>query len=234
MPETKNDFMLLAVHTDKEFTYWLQRHAEDGWWLTENKGNTFVFRKLPYDGKRICSYTVSSSVLGVSAEDVFYEYLDDLRKSGWQLLTMGMPESFTDKRRHAFLYEVPREDLPHPEIPLSDPAGQRDLLRAALKKAVSTFVLCLLYAAALICSLVFRRDLLFSGPLGTVFLAMTAVVFLPCLYFSVRAVSLYGKAVRDPETDSSAGDFRCLDRAVLLSYALLIILAAYLILDFIV
>ena len=99
MPETKNDFMLLAVHTDKEFTYWLNRHAEEGWWLKENKGNTFVFIKRPYPGKRICSYTVSSDVLGVSAEEAFYEQQDELRKNGWQLLAMGMPENLTDNRR---------------------------------------------------------------------------------------------------------------------------------------
>ena len=226
--------MLLAVHTDKEFTYWLNRHAEDGWWLAENKGNTFVFKNKPYDGKRICSYTVRSDVLGVSAEDVFYEKLDDLRKSGWQLLTMGMPESFTDKTRHAFLFEVPREDLPHPEIPLSDPAGQRNLLRAALKKAVSTLALCLVYAAVLIYLIVFRPALLFTGVLGTVFLVMTALALIPCVFFAGKAASLYAKAVRDPETDSSAGDFQSLDRAVILSSVMLGILTVYLILDFLI
>ena len=72
--------MLLAVHTDKEFTYWLQRHAEEGWKLKENKGNTFVFTQKPYEGRRICSYTVNSDALGVSAEDAFYELQVDLRK----------------------------------------------------------------------------------------------------------------------------------------------------------
>ena len=33
-------------------------------------------------------------------------------------------EHFIDKIRHVFLIESPREDLPHPEIPLSDPEGQ--------------------------------------------------------------------------------------------------------------
>ena len=229
MPETRNDFMLLAVHTDKEFTLWLQRHAEDGWWLAENKGNTFVFAKKPYAGKRVCSYTVRSSVLGISAEDVFYDRLDDLRKSGWQLLTMGMPENFTDKTRHAFLFESPREGLPHPEIPISDSEGQAALLKAALGKAVSTIALCLFYAAVLICLIIFRPGPLLTGIPGPVFLAMTAMVLLPCVFFSVKAVSLYAKAVRDPETDSSAGDFRCLDRAVILSLIMLGILAAYLI-----
>ena len=234
MPETKTDFMLLAVHTDREFTYWLNRHAEEDWWLKENKGNTFVFIKRPYTGKRICSYTVSSPALGVSAEDVFYERQDELRKNGWNLLVMGMPESFTDKTRHAFLVEAPREDRPRPEIPLSDPEGQTALLRAALQQAVSPLALCLLYAVLLIYLTVFRPALLFSGVLGTVFLAATAVVLLPCLYFSVRAAALYAKAVRDPETDSSAGNFLCLDRAVILSSVMLGILAAYLILDFLI
>ncbi len=231
MPETKKDFMLLAVHTDNEFTSWLQRHAEEGWWLKENRGNTFVFIKKPYAGKRICSYTVSSQVLGVSAEDAFYDHLDDLRKSGWDLLVMGMPEHFIDKTRHAFLAEVSREDLPRPEIPLSDPEGQKALLRAALNKAVSTLALCLIYAAVLIYCAVFHPALLYSGFLGTVFPIMTAAVLLPCVYFSAKAVSLYTKAVRDPESDSSAGDFHCLDRAVFLSSVMLGILAAYLVLD---
>ncbi len=231
MAETRNDFMLLAVHTDREFTYWLQRHAEDGWWLKENRGNTFVFIKKPYSGQRICSYTVRSDTLGVSAEDVFYDRLDGLRKSGWQLLAMGMPENFTDKTRHAFLAEKPREDLPHPEIPLSDPEGQMGLLRAALKKAVSTLALCLLYAAVLIYLILCRPALLFAGMSGTIFLIMTSVVLFPCAYFAAKAASLYGKAVRDPGKDSSAGNFRCLDRAVILSSVMLGILAVYLILD---
>ena len=234
MPETKNDFMLLAVHTDKEFTYWLNRHAEEGWWLKENKGNTFVFIKRPYPGKRICSYTVSSDVLGVSAEDAFYEKQDELLKSGWQLLAMGMPENLTDKTRHAFLVEVLRDDQPRPEIPLSDPDGQTALLRKALRKAVSTIAFCLIYAALLIYFIAFRPALLFSGVLGTVFLITTAIVILPCLYFAVRAAPLYAKAVRDPETDTSGKDFQCLDRAVILNSVILVILAAYLILDFLV
>ena len=224
--------MLLAVHTDKEFTHWLNRHAEEGWWLKENKGNTFVFIKRPYPGKRICSYTVSSDVLGVSAEEAFYEQQDELRKNGWQLLAMGMPENLTDKTRHAFLVEVPRDDQLHPEIPLSDPEGQTALLRKALRKAVSTIAFCLIYAALLIYFIAFRPALLFSGVWGTVFLIATAVILLPCLYFAVKAASLYAKAVRDPETDTAGKDFQCLDRAVILNSVMLVILAAYLIIDF--
>ena len=232
MPETRNDFMLLAVHTDKEFTYWLQRHAEEGWKLKENKGNSFVFIKKTYDGRRICSYTVNSDALGVSAEDAFYDVQDNLRKSGWRLLTMGMPESFTDKTRHAFLVETPREDLPHPELPLSNPEGQLKLLRGALNKAVSTLALCLLYAAVLIYFIAFRPELLLSGLSGKLFLLGTAIVLVPCLYFSIKAVSLYTNAVRNPEFDTSSKDFLCLDKAVILSFIMLVILAAYLILDF--
>lgn len=223
--------MLLAVHTDKEFTQWLQRHAEDGWHMKENKGNTFVFVKKPYDGLRICSYTVRSEVLGVSAEDAFYDLQDDLRKSGWKLLVMGMPENFTDRARHAFLIETPREDLPHPEIPRSDPEGQKALLRSALKKAVSTLALCLLYTAVLIYFITVRPELLFPGMMRTIFLILTAAALFPCLFFSVKAASLYTKAVRDPETDSSSQDFQCLDRAVILSSVMLGILAAFLVLE---
>ena len=224
--------MLLAVHTDKEFTYWLQRHAEEGWKLKENKGNTFVFTQNPYEGRRICSYTVNSDALGVSAEDAFYELQDDLRKSGWRLLTMGMPESLTDRTRHAFLVETPREDLPHPELPLSDPEGQLKLLRGALNKAVSTLALCLLYAAVLIYFITFRPGALLTDIPGKVFLIGTAIILVPCLYFSVNAASLYAKAVRDPAFDTSTKDFQCLDKAVILSFIMLVILAAYLILDF--
>lgn len=231
MSETKKDFMLLAVHTDREFTSWLQSHAEDGWWLNENKGNTFVFSKKPYDGKRVCSFTVNSPRLGESAEDTFYDYLDGLRKRGWDLLTMGMPESFTDRTRHAFLYELPREDLPHPEIPLSDPEGQTALLRKALRKALSTLALCLIYAGVLAFFVLSGRIWQFSGLPVPVFLTLTGVVMLPCIFFSVRAVSLYAKALRDPAADSSAGDFRSLDRAVVLSSVMLAILAVFLILD---
>ena len=223
--------MLLAVHTDREFTRWLQSYAENGWWLKENKGNTFVFTKKPYDGKRVCSFTVNSPRLGESSEDTFYDCLDDLRKGGWDLLTMGIPENFTDSTRHAFLYEMPREDMPHPEIPLSDPAGQMALLRKALIKAVSTLALCLLFAGALAFFVLSGRLQLSDGSLSVIFPVLTAVVMLPCMYFSFRAVSLYSKAVRHPETDSSAEDFHCLDKAVVLSSVMLLILAAYLVLD---
>ena len=147
---------------------------------------------------------------------------------------MGTPESFTDKTRHAFLVENPHEDLPHPELPLSNPEGQLKLLRGALKKAVSTMALCLLYAAVLIYFIAFRPALLLSGIPGKVFLIGTAIVLLPCLYFSVKAASLYAKAVRDPAFDTTSKDFQCLDKAVILSFIMLMILAAYLILDFLI
>ena len=223
--------MLLAVHTDKEFTKWLQRHAEDGWWLRENRGNIFVFIKKPYAGKRICSYTVRSDALNVPAEDAFYDLQDGLRLSGWNLLAMGMPEHFIDKSRHAFLAEAPRDDLPHPEIPLSDPAGQIILLRAALKKALSTLALCLLFATVLIFFPIYRPGQLFTGIPGTVFLALMGAVISVCGFNAVKATSLYAKSLRDPGMDSSDGDFQSLDRAVILSFVMMGIFAVYLILD---
>ena len=48
---------------------------------------------------------------------------------------------------------------------------------------------------------------------------------------SCMAAALYIKAVRVPGTDTSDGDYRCLDRAVILSTLMLVILAVYLILD---
>ena len=106
------------------------------------------------------------------------------------------------------------------------------LQRNALKKAASTLALCLIYAAVLIYLIVSRPVMPFAGVMGTLFLILTAVTFLPCVYFSCRGVSLYAKAIRDPETDSSAGDFLSLDKAVILSSLMLVILAAYLLLDF--
>ena len=97
---------------------------------------------------------------------------------------------------------------------------------------MSTIAFCLIYAALLIYFIAFRPALLFSGVWGTVFLIATAVVLLPCLYFAVRAASLYAKAVRDPETDTAGKDFQCLDRAVILNSVMLVILTAYLIIDF--
>lgn len=231
MSEQKKDFMLLAVHTDKEFTHWLQHHAEEGWWLQENKGNIFVFEKQPYTGRRICSYTVSSRAFGISAEDVFYEELPDLRKNGWDLLAMGMPETLTDRTRHAFLTDIPREDLPVPEIPQSDPDSQAALLRGALRKSASTLALSLIFAGVLIYSFISRKALLFQTAAGPVFAVVSAVLVILCMYFSVRAVFHYGKAVREPFTNITSGNYRCLDKAVVLSSLMLAVLALYLIAD---
>ena len=234
MAETKNDFMLLAVHTDREFTCWLQRHAEEGWWLKENRGNTFVFSKKPWDGTRVCSYTLSSPALGVSAEDTFYELQDVLRKNGWALLTMGMPENFTDKTRHAFLYELPHEGLPAPEIPQSDPEGQSALLRGALKKALSTAALCLIFAGVLVYFILSRSGQLFANIPDTVLLILMAVLIPLCLFYSGKAALLYAKAVRDPETDTTVKGPHDLDRSVILSSVMLGILALYLIVSFLI
>ena len=84
----------------------------------------------------------------------------------------------------------------------------------------------------LIYFITFRPGVLLTGILGTVFLIGTAIILVPCLYFSVKAASLYAKAVRDPVFDTTSKDFQCLDKAVILSFIMLVILAAYLILDF--
>ena len=45
----KTKFILLTRHTDEELTHFLQREAENGWWLIKNNGNRFTFVEKKYE-----------------------------------------------------------------------------------------------------------------------------------------------------------------------------------------
>ena len=228
--DTRKKFLLVGQHTDEEITDFLQREAEAGWWLKENNGNWFVFIKKPYEGRRLCSYSVVSSKLGCSAEDVLYGLLPDLKKSGWGLVCLGNMENIADMRRHVFLCEnepCPENPVPTPE---SEEKCHEDALKRGLLKSISNLLLCVLYLGVLVYASITKADFFASWP-TVVFGITTMLMLVPSLVLSIGAVASALKARRDPDSVIRSGSYRLIDTSVRLIFSMLVVLALFLVVD---
>jgi hypothetical protein len=230
--EKKKEFLLLGQHADDEITDFLQRKAEAGWWLLENNGNEFVFVKRPYEGRRICSYVVSSSNLWSSAEDAFYDLLPGLRKAGWDLICLGKMENIADTRRHAFLCErvaSPADPIP---IPKAEARCREEALKRCLFKSASNLLFCVLYLVVLVYVSI-AKAAFFSRGIPLVFEVVTGLLLCPSLVFSLGAVDSSLKAKNYPEGVIQSGRYWFIDKAVWLTFLMLVILAVFLVFDFV-
>lgn len=226
--ETRRKFLLLGRHADEEITDFLQREAEAGWWLKENDGNEFVFVKKPYEGRRICSYAVSSQNLGSSAEDLLFDLLPDLRKSGWDLVCLGKTESIADTRRHAFLREKEASSADPVPIPQTEARCDEEALRRGLQKSISNLLLCILYLVVLVYALI-AKPAFFSSGISLAFGVVTALMLIPSLAFSFGAVDSSIKAKKDLGSVIRSGRYRLIDKAVRLTFSMLVVLAVFLV-----
>jgi hypothetical protein len=157
MVKRKTEFLLLTCHTDDEITDFLQRNAEENWWLVGNKGNRFEFEARQYQGRRICSYSFFSHDLETSTEEQLRRELPLLRRKGWDMICISGPENVTDSTRHAFLYdEHPNAESPKP-IPKSDNANEARSVRCSRRKSVSNLLICILFLAFALME--YRNDL---------------------------------------------------------------------------
>lgn len=229
--DIRKKFLLLGQHTDEEITDFLQREAKAGWWLKENNGNEFVFVKKPYEGRHICSYVVSSPNLGSSAEDLFYDLLPDLRKAGWDLVCLSKMENLADMRRHAFLCEKMASSTAPVSIPRAEARCTEEALKRGLLKSVSNLLFCVMYLIVLAYALV-TKAAFFSKGISVAFEVVTGLMLCPSLVFSIGAVSSSLKAKKDLAVIIRSGRYRLIDRAVRLTFFMLVVLAVFLVLDF--
>ena len=147
----KTKFILLTRHTDEELTHFLQREAENGWWLIKNNGNRFTFIEKKYEGKRICAYTFFSRGPESSTEVQLGRELPYLRKKGWDQIGVSRAENIVDSRRHAFLYE----EKPTSFFPVTEEDEIKKAEKRSIRKAISNLILNALYFAAAIILLFF-------------------------------------------------------------------------------
>ena len=245
--KTKTGFLLLTRHSDEEITDYLQRNAEDGWWLRRAKGNRFVFERRPYAGKRICAYTFLSRDPDSPTEVQLRHELPILRKQGWDTICIGGPENIADTKRHAFLYEehpctpLQSDDTSGTasqpsqcvQIPKSDSSVSAKSRGRGFRKAMSNLVLCLLYASCL--AFVLGNDLLrvISNNLYLTFTCLLALALAGCLVLSVLAFGSRCKVIakKDDSGEIANKGYRFLDHAARATAAMLVFMVAFLVFD---
>ena len=244
--KTKTGFLLLTRHSDEEITDYLQRNAEEGWWLRRVKGNRFVFERRPYAGKRICAYTFLSRDPDSPTEVQLRHELPILRKQGWDTICIGGPENIADTKRHAFLYEE------HPcsqhdtgtcgttthasqctQIPKADPSVSSKSRGRGFRKALSNLILCLLYVSCL--AFVLGNDLLrvISNNLYLAFTCLLALALAGCLVLSVLAFVSRCKVIakKDDSGEIANKGYRFLDHAARATAVMLVFMVAFLVFD---
>ncbi len=240
--KTKTGFLLLTRHSDEEITDYLQRNAEDGWWLCRVKGNRFVFERKPYAGKRICAYTFLSRDPDSPTEVQLRHELPLLRKQGWDMICIGGPENIADTKRHVFLYEENPKMQSEAEsgmasqavpIPKADSSVSTKSRGRGFRKALSNMVLCLLYVSCL--AFVLGNDLLrvISNNLYLAFACLLALALAGCLVLSVLAFVSRCKvlAKKDDSGEISNKGYRFLDHAARATAAMLVFMVAFLVFD---
>ena len=241
--KTKTGFLLLTRHSDEEITDYLQRNAEDGWWLRRVKGNRFFFERRPYAGKRICAYTFLSRDPDSPTEVQLRHELPILRKQGWDMICIGGPENIADTKRHAFLYEehpcsqhgngTSSEAFQEVQIPKADSSVSSKSRGRGFRKALSNLVLCLLYVSCL--AFVLGNDLLrvISNNLYLAFTFVLAIALAGCLALSVLAFVSRCKvlAKKDDSGEIANKGYRFLDHAARATAAMLAFMVAFLVFD---
>ena len=241
--KTKTGFLLLTRHSDEEITDYLQRNAEDGWWLRRVKGNRFFFERRPYAGKRICAYTFLSRDPDSPTEVQLRHELPILRKQGWDMICIGGPENIADTKRHAFLYEehpcsqhgncTSAETTQEVQIPKADSSVSSKSRGRGFRKALFNLVLCLLYVSCL--AFVLGNDLLrvISNNLYLVFTCVLALALAGCLALSVLAFVSRCKvlAKKDDCGEIANKGYRFLDHAARATAVMLAFMVAFLVFD---
>ena len=139
--EKTSKFLLIKQHTDAEITYVLQKQAQEGWWLSECKGNKFIFSKKAAITEGVCCHTVHAPNFGVIAEDTIEDEKEKWAEAGWEVFCTGALQNVQDSRRQVFLYskDPALEVIEEPE------ESKKSAIKRGLSKGISNLVICLAY-----------------------------------------------------------------------------------------
>lgn len=194
-------FYQVTKHTDNEITLFLQKNREEGLALKKVTGNTFIFEKKPYDGRKVCALTLYRKGHDVSTELQVREELVYLRSKGWDTLAIGKPETLSDSRRHVYLIE----EIVGSEIPKQDEKNEKKAERRGRRKALSNLVLSILLLFVTyflfshsIVKVVSSNFYIFSAVILTLFLLFSFILNL--LSFFERVLMLTKKSYLDIST----------------------------------
>ena len=223
----KTKFILLTRHTDEELTHFLQREAENGWWLIKNNGNRFTFVEKKYEGKRICAYTFFSRGPESSTEVQLGRELPYLRKKGWDQIGVSKAENIVDSRRHAFLYE----EKPTSFFPVTEEDEIKKAEKRSIRKAISNLILNALYLAAAIILLFFDKINLITSlsylSSYLVFLILLAI----SIVLSIKAFIWALRCRKNRRMETEKGNYRFLDYSTLSTSLMLFFLLIVLIIS---
>ncbi len=223
----KVGFILLKCHDDSELTNYLQRKAEEGWWLSCVKGNRFIFERRAYEGRRICSYTFSSREPEIPTEIQLSRYLPQLRKNGWDTICFSGPENLVDNRRHVFLYEE-KKGSPMPKcLDVEDEYA----LKCRKRKVFSNLLLCLLFELFIFIAI--RSDLIriVSSSSYLLFTLLFLISITACLCLSILSLAVHLKDKKERGSALRSGQYRFIDHSTRLISVIIIVAILLMVID---
>lgn len=225
--DRKSSFLLLTCHTDEEITDFLQKKAENGWWLASMRGNRFRFERREHDGRRLCSFSFQASSAETPTEVQLRQELPLLRREGWDMIAISGPEDIADTRRHAFLYE----EHPAASVPKAEGHGNERARKKGRRKSVSNLIVSILYLAFI--SALFSLDAMRITSSDAYMVAFALFLILLCcsLALSIRAVISIIEDVKDHGRYIRKGLYRFIDHSTRMVFLSLIALVCFLAID---
>ena len=220
--ERKREFLLIKQHTDQEITYFLQRQADNGWWLSASKGNWFVFDKKRVPNSRVMCLSVKAPDLGGGAEETIRKEYEEYRKKGWDVFVKGELENLRDSQRHVFLYSTDK----NAKIIPSDEKKMKLVWLSGFIRAMANWAISMIYLSFILFLLtIYGKGLLFWY--GVVIALCTALLFF------TSAVSFFISLAmkKNPKKYMENGGYRLLDYGTRLATLVLILMAILLVLD---
>ena len=154
-------YLLLQFYENAELTQYLVFQAQNGYVLSQIKGNFFTFEKRPaLEQARFSVLTASGNGADVTLDDAVLEQQSIALKQGWQSLCTGGIEALMPARRRMYFYTLDKSVQPLEPDALQDKRTAKSVRRAALRWCVVWLILFLL-DVAFVCS-VFRSGMVFT------------------------------------------------------------------------
>lgn len=213
-------FILIKQHTDSEITHVLKRQAKEGWWLSECKGNKFIFSKKPDINENVCCHTVHAPCFGVVAEDAIDNEKEKWENAGWNIFCEGALQNVQDSRRQVFLFsnDLNLEAIEEPEV------SRNSAIKRGLNKGISNLIICIAYLAATCYGFI-------TGKLETFMAIIAFATGLVSTILGVLSISYSISLKKDYIKACKSGHYYYIDRATIATSIMLGILAVYLVLS---
>lgn len=218
--EKTSKFILIKEHTDSEITHILQKQAKDGWWLSECKGNKFIFSQKTYANENVCCHTVHAPCLGVVSEEVIDKEKDKWANEGWYVFCEGALQNVQDSRRQVFLYSK----NPNSNVIEEPEESKNSAIKRGLNKGFSNLAICIAYLVATCYGFI-------TGKLETLMVVVAVFTSIVSIVLAVLSVAYSFMLKKDYVKACKSGHYYYIDIATIATTVTLGFLAVYLILS---